>query len=600
MLHLLVDYARAHGLEAEPGFKPKYVRWGLCFSSQGEFLNVIQELGEVGSKRNPGQLFARCPDLSQPELIGGRTARSHFLIEAAEVVALFGKNASEAKTREKHDFFVALLQTAGSVMPELAKLGAALADDDVLGAIRNCMDKQDNPKLKPTDKVTFSVEGRFPVESSAWHNWWRTFREALASEKSGDAGKAAQREKGPWMRCFATGELVQPAATHPKIEGLADVGGQPSGTSLIGYDKEAFASYGLEKSANAAVSDEASWAYRTALNELLRNHSIRLGDAKVVYWFKGKIPREDDPLVWLQEGSGQEELNAQQRARSLMQAIRSGHRPELFNNTYYALSLSGSGGRVMVRDWMEGQFPQLAQNISAWFDDLAIVHRDGGTLAPAPKLLAVLGATVRDLGELSAPLVAKMWRAAVQGELIPYAALAQALARVRIEFIQDAPPSHARMGLIKAYHARKRSNQGGELMSEDLQPHLNELHPHPAYHCGRLMAVLAALQRRALGDIGAGVVQRYYAAASSTPALVLGRLTRTSQFHLNKLEPGLAYWYEDKISNIWGRIKDTLPRTLDLEEQSLFALGYYQQLAALRAGRPDTQNEKRPKEENRE
>lgn len=121
-------------------------------------------------------------------------------------------------------------------------------------------------------------------------------------------------------------------------------------------------------------------------------------------------------------------------------------------------------------------------------------------------------------------------------------------------------------------------------MSQDLKPYLNEEHPLAAYQCGRLMAMLADLQRAALGDVGAGVVQRYYAAASATPSLVLGRLTRTSQFHLNKLEPGLAYWFETVIARIWGRIEDTLPRTLTLEEQSLFALGYYQQMAHIRAG----------------
>ena len=119
-------------------------------------------------------------------------------------------------------------------------------------------------------------------------------------------------------------------------------------------------------------------------------------------------------------------------------------------------------------------------------------------------------------------------------------------------------------------------------MTQDLKAYLNEDHPHPAYHCGRIMAVLAGLQRKAIGDVGAGVVQRYYAAASSTPALVLGRLARTSQFHINKLEPGLAYWYESKLAGIWGRIKDAVPTTLSLEEQSLFALGYYQQMADMR------------------
>ena len=129
-------------------------------------------------------------------------------------------------------------------------------------------------------------------------------------------------------------------------------------------------------------------------------------------------------------------------------------------------------------------------------------------------------------------------------------------------------------------------------MGTDLKPYLNEEHPHPAYHCGRLLAVLANLQHSALGDVGAGVVQRYYAAASSTPALVLGRVTRTGQFHLNKLKRTDAHEYQQKISSIWGRIKDSIPPTLTLEEQSLFALGYYQQLADMDYWKSHSSNQK--------
>lgn len=120
-------------------------------------------------------------------------------------------------------------------------------------------------------------------------------------------------------------------------------------------------------------------------------------------------------------------------------------------------------------------------------------------------------------------------------------------------------------------------------MAQELKPYVNENHPSPAYHCGRLLAVYAAIQYKALKDVNATVVQRYYPAASATPALVLGRLDRTCQFHLGKLDAGLARWYErDVLAKIWSRLGDGAPRTLDLEEQSLFALGYYQQLADLR------------------
>lgn len=113
----------------------------------------------------------------------------------------------------------------------------------------------------------------------------------------------------------------------------------------------------------------------------------------------------------------------------------------------------------------------------------------------------------------------------------------------------------------------------------------NPNHPAAAYHCGGLLALLASLQRAALGDVGAGVVQRFYAAFSQTPGLVLGRLAANARNHLAKLEPKLAWWYEERIAEIMSGLGDAAPRTLDLEGQGLFALGYYQKLAQLRAGK---------------
>jgi CRISPR-associated protein Csd1 len=49
------------------------------------------------------------------------------------------------------------------------------------------------------------------------------------------------------------------------------------------------------------------------------------------------------------------------------------------------------------------------------------------------------------------------------------------------------------------------------------------------------MAVYALIQNAALGDVGAGVVERYYTSACSSPALVMGKLATMSQYHLSKL-----------------------------------------------------------------
>jgi CRISPR-associated protein Csd1 len=574
MLRHLVEYARKECLVTEPGFAPKSARWAICFTEDGRFLNVV-EIGDVESKRNTGLGFGCAPDLSQSELVSGPAdeKRCHFLIESADVVALYVRDDPDERVLMKHDFFLRMLREASEAVPQLATAVEALADEECLARIREQLAEQG---ARYTDKVTLRCDDCFPVEDSTWHSWWREFRASLTPESAEDA---------PLFRDLITGELIVPAATHPKISGLTGVGGQSAGSALVSFDKDAFTSYGLDQSANCAIAEANATAYCSALNHLLQHHSRRLGNMMLVHWFKERVPDEDNPLPFVIGTDEEHELNAQERARKLLEAIHSGERPDLGQNYFYALTMSGTGGRVMIRDWMEGRFETLLRNVLTWFEDLEIVHRQGGGNAPPPKFMAVIGATVRELGDAPAPFINTMLRSALHGGPIPRTAMAKALQRVRVDIIGDETPNHARMGLLRAFHVRNSRLKGDEAMSEATRPHLNPEHPSPAYHCGRLMAILAGLQRSALGDVGAGVVQRYYAAASTTPSLVLGRLTRNSQFHLNKLDGGLAHWYEGRIGEVYSRLGDDIPKTLTPEGQSLFALGYYQQLVDLRTSK---------------
>ncbi len=73
---------------------------------------------------------------------------------------------------------------------------------------------------------------------------------------------------------------------------------------------------------------------------------------------------------------------------------------------------------------------------------------------------------------------------------------------------------------------------------------------------------------------------------------MLGRLIKSAQFHLSKLDRGLAHWYEMRLASVSTGIGTSLPTTLTLEEQALFALGYYQQKAALYAVRSGKTSER--------
>ena len=117
-------------------------------------------------------------------------------------------------------------------------------------------------------------------------------------------------------------------------------------------------------------------------------------------------------------------------------------------------------------------------------------------------------------------------------------------------------------------------------MSEKVNPLIKSV----PYQIGRMMAVYAAIQRDALGDVNAGVVERYYGAAITAPAMVLGQLSKLCTHHLSKMEnQKYAMSFRKRLQAIAMNITETPPATLTLEEQGQFALGYYQENADIYA-----------------
>jgi CRISPR-associated protein Csd1 len=116
---------------------------------------------------------------------------------------------------------------------------------------------------------------------------------------------------------------------------------------------------------------------------------------------------------------------------------------------------------------------------------------------------------------------------------------------------------------------------------EDVPVSLDLTSTNSAYRLGRLFSVLERLQRAALGQRNATVRDRFYASASATPARVFPSLIRNARNHSktirSKVGAGLAEWFEDHIADIASGLDGSFPRTLPLEEQGRFALGYYHQ-----------------------
>ncbi|NCJ06059.1 hypothetical protein GS597_05925 [Synechococcales cyanobacterium C] len=106
------------------------------------------------------------------------------------------------------------------------------------------------------------------------------------------------------------------------------------------------------------------------------------------------------------------------------------------------------------------------------------------------------------------------------------------------------------------------------------------------------------IQRAAIGNLNASLTDRYYGAASSTPATAFSPLLRGVRSHLSKLRkntPGTCYALEERLESIMAELCE-FPPTLSMHQQSLFALGYYHQRAHNRAEAKATKQAKSTQE----
>lgn len=599
MLKALYDYAMTHNLTPPPGCVKKTVKAWIHLDAQGGFEYIEPVDNET----------VIAPDIGS--LANGKD-KSNVLLEKRSVVL---PEEESAKSR----FFKAALRDGGEVESGLAVCEKALADEDTARAIGA---KLDELKIKTSDRISFKVDGVSVLELPHTMEWWSRWR--LQFQKSGKTEHSV---------CLITGVPTVPMATTTPINGLYAVGGHARGDALICFDKTAFCSCDLKKAANAPVSEEAFAAVKAALDKLIAD-SPTLAGMKFVHWYDAETTdiinqalglndrgsededEEEDELTEeeLRLEEQREEISQNRQATRLVESVRNGgDAVSLGNAHYFILMLTGVGGRIMVRHYERGNYEELCRNLDKWKDDLKLTNSFGtGPIKPC-KLTARLIRLLKYQKTDSKPfqrlekelsgLTPAILRSILGGGPLPASVAVRALASIRSEMMNT---DEERTGgsipyayqWLKVWLLRNNRKKG---KPEELMENYNWEHSVPAYHFGGMMAVYEAIQRAAMPDVNVNVVQRYYASAIQTPALVLGQLSHRSVHHLEKLENRwLAGKFREYLQLAGSAAGNEIPATLTLPEQSYFALGYYQMGAFMEQERRAKAAEKREKAQNTE
>lgn len=615
ILQALCNLAQRERLMEDPDFEWKPVAWLILVGREGEFLGIhgthtIPEGEEGKRKKKPKPRPKSFPVPREP----GRTSgdRAFFLFDKAEYVLGIDPEPEPAKRRPAEK-----LAARMALFRERAEECLAATGDEGVRAVCLFLDRIARGEITVSlpegctsnDLFAFVYHpdgDRLVTSRPKVQEFWRGLR---ALEEAPDLDREI---------CLVSGRWAVPVEKLPGIKNVP--GGSSSGVALISFNAGAFESYGWSGNENAPISREAAEACATALNRLL--HPAFPDPAQPGQTLPSRhlrLSADSAVCFWASTDSG-DGLAAQLAAlfdanpddvRELYRSIWRGEPVTIEDpSLFYALTLSGSQGRAILRDWLEESVGGVAKNLACHFADLTIARNTpppkGRELAPALPLRVLLRSlAVRgDEKEVPAALAAQIIRAALSGTPYPFGLLQRALERTRAEIGRDEwsdlERRDARAALIKAVLERRRRMRQATTSYPEITVTMDPNNNTPGYRLGRLMAILERMQEIALRDVGASVVDRFFGSASATPGVVFPRLLKGFRHHARKAkdEKDLAqraHFLEREADEILSEIK-IFPPYLSLEEQGFFVLGYHHQRHDLFLSREERERRRKEQE----
>lgn len=567
----------AQGTLKRPGWSAVKVQWGLCLTADGQ-VSSVEMLGAANDK---GKLLPRMMFLPTPVKRTSGKAASFLCDNAKYLLGITSEMRSSEHTpsdskaikdagtcfrisaQKHHDLLdgvscpmaQAILRFFDAWQPEQALQTPALLEhfDDLCkgGNLLFCL---------INELGTVTEAQNVPEIQAAW-----------------DASVSNSSERSAFGRCLVTGDEDTIAMLHPSIKGV--VGAQSSGASLVSFNALAFESYGRNKGQglNAPVGNHAAFAYGEALNYMLRekNYHSLLGSATLVYWAETAQSAYSDcfaALLGTNEDMTQNTLDGIMKAIRLGQGLQWENVPLDSRTPFYILGLSPNASRLSVRFFLQGTFGDFAANLARHQARLNIIRPSFDqreTLSAYSLLKETANPNSRDKLPPS-HLVGDLLRAILGDTPYPVSLLTQTELRIHAEH----NVSRGKAAILKAWLLKNGSNPQ---YKEVIDVQLNEQTNYAPYVLGRLFAVLESLQQKANPGINATIMDRYFNAACATPSIVFPTLLKLAQSHLKKLDTGYFIYFDKQMTELCGRLTDSYPVRLNLQDQGIFQLGYYHQ-----------------------
>ena len=572
ILHALTQYyqrkAKSDGGVAPEGFENKEIPFIIVIDKQGKFIQ-LEDTRELKNKKKVARTFL------VPKGLGRSGSKSYEVSNLlwdhyGYVLAYAGEKGQEQADRQ-HASFTAKVSELKQVLPDdagVAAVAAFLASAAEKNKVMQAANWAECAKVKGCNLSFRLVDEAVDLVCQS-----KAVQDHLL--KSGQEYVDIEKSKDKFYgTCLVTGKKTKIANLHTDIKGINKTPKSP----FVSANLEAFKSYGKGNNKDNGlmypIGEQAMFEYTTALNTLLAGENrFRIGDVTAICWSAKPTPLEEH-LASLISGGGKDNPDAHIDAvKSLYKSLYNGQyqKPD-GKEKFSLLGLSPNSARIVVRFWHETTVAALSESIAAWYDDLQMVRGENSPYPEYMPLPRLLGNLVLDgkMENLPSDLIAQITDAALNNQVLPVSLLQAALRRNKAE----QKITYGRASLLKAYI--NRAIRAGRLKNmKELTMSLDRNRQDIGYVLGRLFAVLEKTQTEANPGLNATIADRYFGSASSTPIAVFGTLMRLLPHHLNKLEfEGRAVQLQWEIRQILEHCQK-FPNHLNLEQQGLFAIGYY-------------------------
>jgi CRISPR-associated protein Csd1 len=578
ILEELKRLAEREHLLSDEAYGPQKIHSIIAIDRDGSFHGLQSQMTMVTRGKGKPRPAPKLMSMPSPE--GRRTSGpvANFLYDKADYI--FGLTSTDPKKAKRS-------KDCKQLFRDLVAEALTATNDEGLLAVSTFLERFDRGEFSiqfrsdEPDGAVYAfqdIDDRTSLISDrpAVAQWWRSRRSVSGADEG---------------TCILCGRIAPIVRTHPELKNVP--GGNPAGVALVSFNAPAFTSFGFSDDRshnNAPFCRNCADAYTRALNRLLSpafpdpvnpGRFLPLGNYRLssdtVALFWSSVPALGSLLgpAFSGDPSAVAEIRDPESARNVYRSPHAGTAPAAVAR-FFSIIVSGAQGRAVLRTAFELTWRDVLDNLRRYFDDIDLVPMYA-TEPPVLPLFVIVRALQAPGTRSTVPsmLAQQLYEAAVRGSRYPSALLDAALRRLR-----NGQFTRPRIAIIKAvlngqFRADPKRNW------KEIKMSLDPDNKEPGYRLGRLFAVLERLQGDAINSPNTTIVDRYFGAACATPAVVFPQLMKLAQHHVSKSSRG--GWFQRQIQDVVDGLDaaNAFPSTLSIQQQGLFAVGYYHQRADL-------------------